>query len=204
FVGRFSDHHGFLLTKMLARIDAMTADIAALDARIDEQISPFADALDRLDEFPGVGRVAAQVIIAEIGVDMSRFPTPGHLASWARFAPGVKESAGRKKGNGSTGHGNRYLASVLGEAAVGASRTRTFLGERYRRVARRRGSKRAIVAVGRSILIIVWHILADPQARFEDLGPTFYDTRAGTERTRRNHVRQLEALGYKVTLEPAA
>lgn len=204
FVGRFSDHHGFLLTRMLARIDALAADIAAVDARIDEQIAPFADALDRLDEIPGVGRIAAQVIIAEIGLDMTRFPTAGHLASWARFAPGVKESAGRKKGNGSTGHGNAYLARVLGEAAVGASRTNTFLGERYRRIARRRGSKRAIVAVGRSILVIVWHILADNQTRFEDLGAGFYDTRGGADRTRRNHVRHLEALGYKVTLEPAA
>ena len=204
FVGRFSDHHAFLLAHMLARIDALAGDIAALAARIDEQIAPFADALDRLDEIPGVGRVAAQVFIAEIGLDMTRFPTAGHLASWARFAPGVKESAGRKKGNASTGHGNAYLAAVLGEAAVGASRTSTFLGERYRRIARRRGSKRAVVAVGRSILIIVWHILADSQSRFEDLGPDFYDARGGPERTRRNHVRQLEALGYKVTLEPAA
>lgn len=204
FVGRFSDHHAFLLARMLARIDALTADIAALDTRIDEQIAPFADALDRLDEIPGVGRVAAQVIIAEIGLDMTRFPTAGHLASWARFAPGVKESAGRKKGNGSTGHGNAYLAAVLGEAAVGASRTNTFLGDRYRRIARRRGSKRAVVAVGRSILVIVWHVLADNHTRFEDLGAGFYDSRGGTDRTRRNHVRQLEALGYKVTLEPAA
>jgi transposase len=204
FVGRFGDHHAFLLSHMLARIDALAADIAALDTRIDEQIAPFADALDRLDEIPGVGRTAAQVIIAEVGLDMSRFPTPGHLASWARFAPGVKESAGRKKGNASTGHGNAYLARVLGEAAVGASKTSTFLGERYRRIARRRGSKRAVVAVGRSILVIVWHILADTQTHFEDLGPTFYDTRPGADRTRRNHVRQLEALGYKVILEPAA
>jgi len=204
FVGRFSDHHAFLLARMLARIDALAADIAALDARIDEQIAPFADALDRLDEIPGVGRTAAQVIIAEVGLDMSRFPTPGHLASWARFAPGVKQSAGRNKGNASTGHGNAYLARVLGEAAVGAARTSTFLGERYRRIARRRGSKRAVVAVGRSILVIVWHLLSDPTAHFEDLGPGYYDARAGASRARRNHVRQLEALGYKVTLEPAA
>lgn len=204
FVGRFGDHHAFLLTRMLARIDALSADIAALDARIDEQIAPFADALDRLDEIPGIGRVGAQVIIAEVGLDMGRFPTPGHLASWARFAPGIKESAGRKKGAGSTGHGNPYLARALGEAAVGASRTNTFLGERYRRIARRRGKKRAVVAVGRSILIIVWHLLAEEDTRFTDLGPGFYDARAGSDRTKRNHVRQLEALGYKVTLEPAA
>ena len=107
----------------------------------------------RLDEIPGVGHVAACVIIAEIGVDMTRFPTSGHLSSWARFSPGIKESAGRKKGAGATGHGNRYLARVLGEAAVSAGKTDTFLGERYRRIARRRGKKKAIVAVGRSILV---------------------------------------------------
>ena len=144
------------------------------------------------------------MIIAEIGTDMGRFPTPGHLASWARFAPGVKESAGKRKGKATTGHGNRYLAQVLGEAAVVAGRTDTFLGERYRRIARRRGAKKAIVAVGRSILVIVWHLLADPTARFHDLGPGFYDTRINAERRKRNHVRQLEALGYRVTLEPAA
>jgi hypothetical protein len=98
---------------------------------------------------------------------MSRFPTPGHLVSWARFAPAVKESAGRRKGNATTGHGNPYLARVLGEAAVAAGRTNTFLGERYRRIARRRGAKRAIVAVGRSILIIVWHLLSDPTVRYQ-------------------------------------
>ena len=135
---------------------------------------------------------------------MSRFPTAGHLASWAKFAPGVKESAGRKKGNGSTGHGDPYLARVLGEAAVAASKTDTFLGERYRRIARRRGKKKAIVAVGRSILVIIWHLLNDPEARFHDLGSDFYDRRLGTERAERNHIRQLESLGFKVTLEPTA
>jgi hypothetical protein len=116
----------------------------------------------------------------------------------------VKESAGRKKGNATTGHGNPYLARVLGEAAVGARRTDTFLGERYRRIARRRGKKKAIVAVGRSILVIVWHLLSDPEARYHDLGADFYDNRLGPERKKRTHVRQLQALGYKVTLEPAA
>jgi hypothetical protein len=104
------------------------------------------------------------------------------------------------KGRGSTGHGNPYLARVLGEAAVAASKTDTFLGERYRRIARRRGKKKAIVAVGRSILVIVWHLLSDPDARFHDLGPDFYDTRIGPQRKKRNHVRQLEALGYQVHL----
>ena len=204
FTGHFSDHHAFLLSTMLGRIDQASADIAELDRKIEEEIAPFQAAVDRLDEITGVGRVAAQVIIAEVGTDMGRFPTAGHLASWARFAPGVKQSAGKAKGKATTGHGNRYLAQVLGEAAVATGRTDTFLGERYRRIARRRGAKRAIVAVGRSILVIVWHLLADPTARYCDLGAGFYDTRVNAERKKRNHVRQLEALGYKVTLEPAA
>ncbi|MGH3923327.1 MAG: IS110 family transposase [Pseudonocardiaceae bacterium] len=204
FVGHFSDHHAFLLTTMLARIDQTNTDIAAVETRIEELIAPFTPAVEKLDEIPGVGPTTAHVILAEIGVDMTRFATAAHLCSWARFAPGVKESAGRTKGTGSTGHGNPYLARVLGEAAVTAAKTNTFLGERYRRIARRRGKKRAIVAVGRSILVIVWHLLSDPQARFHDLGPGFYDSRIGPEPKKRNHIRQLEALGYKVTLEPAA
>jgi transposase len=204
FTGHFSDHHAFLLARMLTRVDMLDGDIAELEAHIDQEISPFAAAVDQLDEITGVGRTAAQVIIAEIGTDMGRFPTPGHLASWAKFAPGVKQSAGKPKGKATTGHGNPYLARVLGEAAVAAGRTDTFLGERYRRLAKRRGTKKAIVAVGRSILIIVWHLLADPNLRYHDLGAGFYDTRTNPERAKRNHVRQLEALGYKVTLEPAA
>jgi transposase len=204
FVGHFTDHHGFLLTKMLARIDALSADIADLDTKIDARLAPFADAVARLDEIPGVGATTAAVIIAEVGMDMTRFPTPAHLSSWARFAPGVKESAGRKKGSAATGHGDRYLARVLGEAAVSAAKTNTFLGERYRRIARRRGKKKAIVAVGRSILLIVWSLLSDPEARYQDLGPGFYDSHNNPDRKKRNHIHQLEALGYKVTLEPAA
>ena len=204
FTGFFTDHHAFLLARMLGRIDALDADIAALDRKLEELVGPFAAAVDRLDEIPGVGRTAAQVLIAELGVDMTRFPTAGHLVSWAKFAPGVKESAGRRKGSGATGHGSPYLARVLGEAAVAAGRTDTFLGERYRRIARRRGKQKAIVAVGRSILVIVWHLLSDPTVGFHDLGAGFYDTRVNPERAKRNHIRQLEALGYKVTLEPAA
>jgi len=204
FEGRFSEHHAFLLSRMLAHVDAVDADIAAIDERMEELIAPFADAAARLDEIPGVGAVAARMIIAEIGVDMTRFPTAAHLASWARFSPGVKESAGRTLGNGSTGHGNRYLARVLGEAAVAASRTDTFLGERYRRIARRRGKKKAIVAVGRSLLVIIWHLLNDRTADFIDLGPDHYDQRRGTQRAVRSHIRQLQSLGYQVTLQPAA
>ena len=170
FTGYFTDHHAFLLGRMLARVDAITADIAALDARIEEQIAPFAAAVSRLDEIPGINLAAAHAIIAEIGLDMARFPTAGHLVSWAKYAPGVKESAGKKKGKNSTGHGNSYLARILGNAAAAAAKTDTFLGERYRRIARRRGATKANVAIGRSILVIIWHLLSDPDARYTDLG----------------------------------
>ena len=204
FIGRFDDHHAYLLTTMLTRIDALSADIDAMQERAEEHLVPFAGAVVALDEIPGIGRTAAAILIAEIGLDMTRFPTSAHLSSWAKFAPGIKESAGRKKGNGATGHGNRYLARVLGEVAVSAGRTNTFLGERYRRIARRRGKKRAIVAVGRSILVIAWHLLSDNTAQFHDLGPDYYDSRLNLNHKMRNHVRELQALGYKVTLEPAA
>src|SRR3954467_4383948 len=203
-IGRFTDHHAFLLTQMLHRVDAITADIATVQTRIDGQLGELAPVVDRLDAIPGVGPIAAQLILAEIGTDMTRFPTPAHLASWARFAPGVSESAGRKKGNAGTGHGNRYLARVLGEAAIGAARTDTFLGERYRRIARRRGKNRAIVAIGRSILVIVWVLLSDEQAQFVDLGADYYASRTNAERKVRQHVRELQELGYAVTLNPAA
>jgi len=204
FTGYFTDHHAFLLGRMLARVDAITGDIGALDARIEEEIAPFAAAVRQIDEVTGISLAAAHAILAEIGLDMARFPTAGHLVSWAKYAPGVSESAGKKKGKNSTGHGNTYLARILGNAAAAAGRTDTFLGERYRRIARRRGAKKANVAIGRSILVIIWHLLSDPDARFHDLGPGFYASRTDPERRRRNHVRQLEALGYTVILEPAA
>ena len=204
FTGRFDDHHRFLLARMLARIDGIDADIAALDEQIEVQLAPFAAAAERLDDIPGIGPVAAAIIIAEIGVDMSQFPTAGHLCSWAKFCPGINSSAGKTKGNGSSGHGNRYLARALGEAAVIAGRTNTFLGERYRRIARRRGKKRAIVAVGRSILVAIWHILQDPESTFHDLGHDYVHARTNPDARKHNHIRQLEALGYTVTLTPVA
>jgi transposase len=204
FTGHFTGHHAFLLATMLSRVDAISADIAVLDARIAVQAAPFADAVARLDEIPGISLASAYVILAEIGTDMTRFPTAGHLTSWARLAPGISQSAGKKKGKGTTGHGNAYLAAILGNAAAGAAKTDTFPGERYRRIARRRGSKRAIVALGRSILVITWHLLSYPDTQFRDLGPGYYAARIDPERRKRNHVRQLEAPGYQVTLQPAA
>jgi transposase len=189
---------------MLGRVDAIEADIGLLDAQIEAHLAPFEHAVHQLDEIPGIGPVAAAIIIAEIGVDMSRFPTAGHLCSWAKFSPGIKSSAGKSKGSGTTGHGNRYLARVLGEAVVMAGRSDTFLGERYRRIARRRGKKKAVVAVGRSMLVVIWHLLSDPDARFHDLGTEHYARTINTETRKRNHIRQLEALGYRVTLGPAA
>ncbi|MGB7503960.1 MAG: IS110 family transposase [Mycobacterium sp.] len=204
FNGHFDDHHRFLLARMLDRIDAINADIAAVDEQIGAHLAPFAAAVARLDDIPGIGPLAAAVLLAEVGTDMSIFPTAGHLCSWAKFSPGIKSSAGKTKGNASTGHGNRYLAQVLGEAAVAAGRTDTFLGQRYRRIARRRGNKRAVVAVGRSILVIIWHLLADPDTTYIDLGADHYTTHVDTDRKKRNNIRQLEALGYTVTLTPAA
>jgi transposase len=204
FNGHFDAHHAFLLARMLHRIDDIDADIAAVDEQIEAYLTPFASAAARLDEIPGIGPIAAAVILAEIGADMSQFPTAARLCSWAKFSPGINSSAGRTKGNGSTGHGNRYLARVLGEAAVVAGRTDTFLGERYRRIARRRGKKRAIVAVGRSILVIVWHLLADEDTHFTDLGADHFTKHVNPDAKKRNHIRQLEALGYTVTLTPAA
>ncbi|MBV8349506.1 MAG: IS110 family transposase [Mycolicibacterium sp.] len=204
FNGHFDNHHAFLLTTMLGRIDAIDADLAAVDTQIEAQLTPFASAAGRLDDIPGIGPVAAAIILAEVGVDMSRFPTAAHLCSWAKFSPGICSSAGKPKGNGYCGHGNRYLARILGESAVVAGRTDSFLGERYRRIAKRRGKKRAIVAVGRSILVIVWHLLSDEQTVFTDLGADHFTRHLNSETKKRNHIRQLEALGYTVTLTPAA
>jgi transposase len=200
--GHFRDHHGYLLKMMCDRIDALTAQIEDLGGRIDEAIAPFAHQVAQLDEIPGVGTTGAQELIAEIGTDMARFPTAGHLVSWAKFAPRAKQSAGKSK-PGTTGKGNPWIAGTLGEAGIGAARTKTFLGSRYHRLARRRGKQRALVAVGNSILTITYYLLADPRARFTDLGPDWHD-RLTPLRRKRQLIAELERLsGKKVLLQEA-
>jgi transposase len=202
--GHFDDHHGFICATMLRRIDTLAADIATLDTKITEQVTPHLEVIDRLDEIPGIGARSAEELIAEIGLDMTVFPTAAHLVSWAKFAPIDAQSAGRRK-TSTTGKGNPWLAATLGEIAASLSRTDTFLGDRYRRLSRRRGKKRAIVAVGNSVLTSVWHLLSDPTTHFDDLGPGYYQSRINKHHRQRDLVRQLEHLtGQRVTLQPAA
>jgi transposase len=225
--GNFDDHHAELARMLLDQIDALTAQIGKLTVRIGELIAaipaaqgidadgttgphagagpdaPALPALERLDEIPGISRTTAQGIIAEIGLDMARFPTAGHLVSWAKLSPRTIQS-GPKNRAGRTGKGNPYLKAILGEAAAAAARTDTFLGERYRRIARRRGKLKALVAIARTILVIIWHLLAGRTARFCELGASYYASRTDKDKKTRNHVRQLEALGFTVTLAPAA
>jgi len=198
--GHFTEHHAFMLGMMLSRVDALTAQIDTLTTRIEQAIAPFAAQVAQLDEIPGIGITAAQDLLAEIGTDMSRFPTPGHLVSWAKFAPQARQSAGRSKA-ASTGKGNPWLGGTPGEAATGAARTKTFLASRYKRIVRRRGKQRALVAVGNSILTIIWHLLSDPAAHFTDLGPDWHD-RLAPLRRKRQLIAELERLsGKKVTLQ---
>jgi transposase len=158
----------------------------------------------RLTEIPGVSEMLAISLIAEIGLDMTRFPTPGHLVSWAGMAP-VADQSGPRKGRGKKGHGNSYVRRLAAQAGSGAANTDTFLGERHRRIRQRPGGggwKKANCAVGRSILVIVWHLLSDPAARYRDLGPDHYAKHADTSRKVRGHIRQLQALGLDVTVTP--
>jgi len=158
--------------------------------------------VERLCEVPGIGADIACTIIAELGLDMTVFGTAGRLCAWAKVAPATKQS-GRRKARGKTGTGNPYLKSSLGQAATGAAKTQTFLGERYRRLIKRMPKGKARTAIAWSILMIVFFLLADPTARYHDLGPDFYARHLDTRRRTDQLVRQLQALGHTVTLAPA-
>jgi transposase len=204
--GHFDDHHALICQMMLSTIDALSAQIEQLTAEIERELAPFEHQVTQLDEVSGIGPICAQEIIAEIGVDMAVFATAAHLVSWAKFCPQVTQSGGKPARGGAAGHGDPWLASALGEAVIAASRTRGFLGERYRRLSRRRGKKKAMVAVGNSMLTIIWHLLSDPKARYHDLGADFYEIHVNQRRRERSLINQLEQItGKKVTLQqPAA
>ena len=200
--GRFGDHHALLLRLALAHLEHLEGAIAALDRRVDEVIAPFARARDRLDTITGIGKRAAETIIAEIGVDMSVFPTAAHLASWAGRCPGNNRTGGKRR-SGKPTRGNRWLGEVLIECAWAAARSRdTYLSAQYWRLARRIGKKKAAVAVGHSILVIAWHLLNE-DCDYADLGGDYF-VRRDADRARQRAIAQLQALGYQVTLQPLA
>jgi transposase len=200
--GRFSDHHALLVGLSLAHLEHLEGAIATLDTEVDQVIAPFARARDRLDTITGVGKRAAETIIAEIGVDMAVFPTAGHLASWAGRCPGNNRTGGKRR-SGRPTKGNRWLGEVLIECAWAAARSRdSYLAAQYWRLARRIGKKKAAMAVGHSILVIAWYLLAN-DCDYQDLGGDFF-VRRDADRARQRAVAQLQALGYRVTLEPLA
>jgi len=224
--GMFDEHHGELAQLLLDQIAFLDGKITQLTGRAAELTAampaawginadgttgpdagtgpdaPVLNAVARLAEIPGISENLARSIIAEIGLDMSRFPTAAHLVSWAGLCPSARQSGPRTRA-GKKGQGDTWLRGSLGQAATGAARTATFLGERYHRIARRRGKTKAQVAVARSILVIIWHLLADPADRFTDLGPGYYQARTDTDRKLRNHIRQIQALGFTIALTKA-
>jgi transposase len=193
----FTSGHAFILEMMLDSID----QVAVLDERIAVLCEPYERQVAQLDGIPGFGVTAARDLIAEIGVDMSAFATAGHLCSWARVAPRARGS-GKRKGRSATGRGNPYIGGTLGEAAASAGRTQTFLGAKLRRLCKHMPKKKAQGAIMRTQLVIAHALLSDPAAEYQDLGPGYYEQRASTRRQARSHIRAIERLGYKVTIEP--
>ena len=226
--GRFDDHHAELARLLLDNIDSLDRQITALTGRIEELIcaipqawgvdadgttgpdaghqtgAPVQPAVKRLAQVPGISEETAQTIIAEIGLDMGRFPTPNHLVAWARVTPRTVQS-GTRSHTDKAGKGNPYLKGTLGQVVAAAANTNSFIGERYRRLVRRKVSKpKAIVAVSRSILVIIWHPLADPNNPYHDLGADFHTNHTDKAKQLHNHVRAIKALGFNITVEPQA
>jgi transposase len=200
--GRVKPHHRFVLTELLCQIDSLDETLARFDEQIEAACRPFEETVTIVDSIPGVSRLTAQGIVSEIGLDMSRFETASHLAAWAGVAPGNNESAGKRR-SGKTRRGNRPLGVLLNQAAHAAARSKgTYLSAQYHRLAARIGKKKAIVAVGHSILVIAYHLIKRHEL-YRELGADYFDQRR-PEATAKRLARRLEKLGYQVTLQPAA
>lgn len=200
--GRVTAHHSFVMTEHLSTLEYLDEAIERVSGEIDQRLTADQEAIALLDTIPGVGQRAAEILIAEIGTDMSRFPSAKHLASWAGMCPGNHESGGKRL-SGKTRKGNRWLRQVLVEIAHVASKTKyTYLAAQYKRIAARRGKKRALIAVGHTILTIVYMMLTRKQP-YQDLGAAYFDQRE-QERVERRLVHRLERLGYEVSLQPRA
>lgn len=200
--GLMGDHQRTMLAAQLRHLDYLDEEIARMDAEVKERMLPFEEDLELVDTIPGVGRRTAEQILAEIGTDMTQFPSAGHLCSWAGLAPGNNESAGKRK-SGATRKGNQKLRAALVEAARAAARTRnTYLSAQYHRIAARRGKNRAAVAVAHSILTIVYHILQRRQPYIE-LGPTYYEERK-KDAVVKQAIRKLQSLSMEVIVKPVA
>lgn len=196
--GSVGEHQRFLLAQLISHIEFLEERIAALDREAEERTRPFEAAIQQLDRIPGVGRRAAEEIVAEIGLDMSRFPSHRHLASWAKVCPGNNESAGRRR-SGYAGKANRWLRPMLVDCAWCAVRTKnSYFAAQYHRLAARRGKKRALLAVAHSLLVVIYHILNDGSV-YQDLGSAHFDQR-DRDLAARRAVRRLESLGYQVSL----
>jgi len=193
--------HAAVLAMMLATIDYYTTQIDELTAKIEVLCEPYRHQIAQLDAVPGTGVITAQDVIAEIGVDMTVFPTAAHLVSWCRWCPQVAQSGGKRKGANASGRGNPYASAAIGEASISAGRTQSFPGAKYRRLVKRMPKKKALVATGNSLLTIYHALLSDPGAAYQDLGADYYERRMNIRRQARNHLRGLERLGYKVTIE---
>jgi transposase len=198
--GKVTGHHRFLLRLLMSHLDSLEGLIEQFNTRIESEMAPLAAKVERLTTIPGVDRRTAEVIVAEIGTDMERFPTSGHLASWAGMCPGNDRSAGKRR-SGHTTKGDQWLRAALTQAAWAASHTKaTYLSAQYHRLAKRLGKKRALIAVGHTLLVIAYYVLKR-ETSYVELGAEFLD-RLAPERTTRSLVKRLEQLGYKVNLEP--